>query len=179
MLIRHADAARDAAACAAIYAPFVAESAVSFEEEPPTPEQMAGRIEQISRTHPWLIAEDGGNAVGFAYATVHRARAAYRWAADVTVYVDPDHRRRGIAAELYRALLGLLDRQGIRIACAGITLPNQASVGLHGSLGFVHVGTYRRIGWKAGAWRDVGWWQLELQPAGDGRPSDPGPPARL
>ena len=177
MLIRYADASRDAAACAGIYAPFVSDSPVSFEEQAPTTPQMAERIERITRTHPWLVAQDGEQVIGFAYASPHRDRAAYRWAADVTAYVGSGWRRQGVGASLYRAVLQRLADQGIHVACAGIALPNDASVGLHESLGFVHVGTYRRIGFKAGAWRDVGWWQLELLPAGGGKPPEPATPS--
>ena len=179
MLIRHAQPASDAAACAAIYAPFVADSAVSFEEEPPDADEMRRRIERISAAYPWLVAESDGEVAGFAYGCPHRDRAAYRWAADVTVYVDEPYRRRGVGKALYGALLPLLHRQGLRIACAGITLPNDASVALHESCGFRPVGVYRRIGFKLGRWHDVGWWQLELDPAGDDPPGEPGPPLKL
>ena len=177
--IRHADPARDGAACAEIYAPFVRDSPVSFEEREPDAQEVADRIELTARTHPWLVAETDDRLVGYAYATAHRGRAAYQWAADVAVYVADGQRRKGIGRALYGALLPLLVRQGLRIACAGITLPNDASVALHEACGFEPVGVYRRIGWKAGAWRDVGWWQVELVRASDGRPPDPGPPARL
>jgi L-amino acid N-acyltransferase YncA len=176
MLIRHADAAGDAVACAAIYAPFVTGSAVSFELTPPSAEELAERIERYTTTHAWLVAENDDRVVGFAYATPHRERAAYRWATDVSVYVDSEHHRRGAGRALYRALFELLGRQGLQIACAGITLPNDASVALHESLGFEPVGVYRRIGWKAGAWRDVGWWQLQLGPQDERVPAEPAPP---
>jgi phosphinothricin acetyltransferase len=179
VLIRHAEPGRDGAACAEIYAPFVRDSAVSFEEQMLSGDEMAQRIERTSLTHPWLVAEADGAVVGFAYGTGHRERAAYRWAADVTVYVSEEHRRRGIGAALYGALLPLLGRQGFHVACAGITLPNEASVALHEKCGFGLVGVYRRIGWKLGAWHDVGWWQIELAPAGEQAPADPGPPVRL
>ena len=179
-LLRHADPARDAATCAAIYAPFVSEGAESFEEDAPTAAELARRMERTMRTHPWLVLEDAGRVVGYAYASQHRARAAYRWAADVAVYVDRAHHGRGAGRRLYSALLELLRRQGLRIACAGITMPNDASIGLHRALGFELVGTYRSIGFKQGAWRDVSWWQLLLAPAGDeGPPAEPGPPVRL
>jgi L-amino acid N-acyltransferase YncA len=179
--LRHADPARDAAACAAIYAPFVSASVASFEEQAPSAEELAARIERISRTHPWLVLEDAERVVGYAYASQHHTRAAYRWAADVAVYVDPGHHRRGAGRLLYTALLDLLRAQGLRIACAGIALPNDASVALHRAVGFEPVGTYRAIGWKAGAWRDVSWWQLQLAGGddGDGPPVEPGAPRRL
>jgi len=186
LLIRHADADWDAGPCAAIYAPFVRDSAVSFERYAPDADELARRIARISLTHPWLVAEgtpadpdDAAAIIGFAYAGPHRQRAAYRWAADVSVYVHAGQRRRGVGRALYRALLGLLLRQGLLVACAGITLPNDASVALHESLGFMPVGVYRRIGFKAGAWRDVGWWQLALAAPADREPVEPGPPARL
>ena len=179
-ILRHVDPARDGAVCAAIYAPYVTASAASFEERAPSPEELAARMERITRTHPWLVLEDAGRVVGYAYASQHRTRAAYRWAADVAVYVDPVHQRRGAGRRLYTALLELMRAQGLRIACAGITLPNDASVALHRSVGFEPVGTFRAIGWKAGAWRDVSWWQLALAPGGGGPPpAEPGAPPRL
>ncbi len=182
MLVRHADPERDGGACAAIYAPHVTHGIASFEEVAPTAAQLATRIAERSASYPWLVLEDEGRVVGYAYATQHRARAAYRWAADVAVYVESDSRRRGAGRQLYEALFELLRRQGLLIACAGVTLPNDASVGLHRALGFDHVGTYRAIGWKAGAWRDVSWWQLQLAPGGgdgDAPPQDPRGPQRL
>jgi L-amino acid N-acyltransferase YncA len=177
-MIRHADPSRDAAACAAIYGPFVSDSAVSFEEQPPDEREFARRIERGSQTHPWLVAERAQSVVGFAYGSPHRQRAAYRWAADVAVYVGEGQRRTGVGRALYETLLALLARQGFQVACAGITLPNDASVALHEAVGFTPVGVYRRIGFKCGRWRDVGWWQVELAPA-SGPPAPPGPPVKL
>lgn len=168
--IRDADPKRDAAACAAIYAPYVEASATSFEERAPSAEEIAARIEQSSATHPWLVAERGGEVLGYAYACQHRMRPAYRWAADVSVYVAGARRGQGVGRSLYEALFERLRRQGLRMACAGITLPNEASVALHERFGFVPVGVFGRIGWKEGAWRDVGWWQLDLSPASDDQP---------
>ena len=178
-MLRHADPARDGAACAAIYAPSVTGSVASFEEEPPGESEMARRIATTSERYPWLVAEEDDQAVGFAYASAHRERAAYRWAADAAVYVGEDYRGRGVGRTLYVALFELLVRQGIQVACAGITLPNDASVRLHEACGFELVGIYRRIGWKHGQWRDVAWWELELVPRGAETPSELGPPARL
>jgi L-amino acid N-acyltransferase YncA len=178
--LRHADPARDGAACAAIYEPYVTGTIATFEERAPSADEFAGRIERGSRTYPWLVLEDAGRIVGYAYASRHRERAAYRWAADVAIYVDPAHHGRGAGRRLYTALLELLRAQGMRVACAGITLPNDASVALHRAVGFEHVGTHRAIGWKAGAWRDVAWWQLRLSADdGGGPPAEPGPPLRL
>lgn len=180
MLVRHADPQRDGAACAAIYASYVDGSGVSFEDVAPTAAQFAARIAETSKRHPWLVLEDDGRIVAYAYASPHRARAGYRWAVDVAVYVDSAWQGRGAGRSLYEALLGLLRRQGLRSAVAGITLPNDASIGLHRALGFEQVGTYREIGWKAGAWRDVSWWQLRLAHCDDdGRPPEPRGPQQL
>jgi L-amino acid N-acyltransferase YncA len=180
VLIRHAVAALDAGVCAAVYRPFVESSVASLEERPPTENEFASRIERISRRYPWLVAAPDGEVIGYAYASEHRERAAYRWAADVAVYVEASHHGQGVGRALHDALFHLLRRQGLHIACAGITLPNEASVALHKASGFTAVGIYRRIGWKAGGWRDVGWWELELlEPTSDGPPPEPGPPARL
>src|SRR5438874_6938694 len=130
-MVRDADPQRDAAACAAIYAPYVTRAATSFEQEPPDAAAMAERIASTSATHPWLVAERDGRVVGFAYGCPHRARAAYRWAAEASVYVDAAEHGRGIGRELYDALLALLREQGFYTVCAGITLPNPASVALH------------------------------------------------
>jgi phosphinothricin acetyltransferase len=179
MLVRHADPARDAAACIAIYGPYVERTAVSFEEVAPTAQEFAAHIAATSERYPWLVIEDGGGVIGYAYATQHRARVAYRWAVDVGIYVDPARHRSGAGRVLYEALFELLRRQGLRSAVAGITLPNDASIGLHRALGFEHVGTYRAIGWKAGEWRDVAWWQLTLVRPGDDPPGEPLGPQRL
>jgi phosphinothricin acetyltransferase len=178
-VVRYADPDADAAACAAIYAPSVLDGVASFEEVAPDASEMAARIAKIGATHPWLVTERDGEVAGFAYGTQHRARRAYRWTAEVTVYVRPEHQRRGVGRELYSALLDLLRRQGFGLAVAGITLPNDPSVALHEALGFEPVGVYRRVGWKFGAWRDVGWWQLDLAPAADGQPPEPLPPPAL
>jgi phosphinothricin acetyltransferase len=162
--IRLATAA-DAEAVAAIYAPFCTSSIVSFEESAPTPAEMAGRIGRLTARYPWLVFDAGGVA-GYAYAGPHRERAAYRWAVDVTVYVHPDHRRRGVGRALYAALFPLLARQGYHRAFAGVALPNDASEALHRAAGFEEVGVYREVGYKLGAWRDVRWFQRPLLPAG-------------
>jgi phosphinothricin acetyltransferase len=174
--IRSANLARDAAACVAIYAPYVASGATSFEEEPPDPAEFAERIAGIAATYPWLVAERDGEMVGYSYACPHRARPAYRWAVEVSVYVAAGEHRRGYGRALYVELVERLRAQRFQVACAGITLPNEASVALHESLGFAPVGVYRRIGWKDGSWRDVGWWQLELAPVTEGHPPEPLPP---
>ena len=171
--IRDADPARDAAACAAIYAPHVEGGVVSFEERAPGEAEMAARIERYGASHAWLVAEREGGVAGYAYATAFNERPAYRWSASVSVYIAEDARGQGIGRALYVALFERLRERGFRMACAGITLPNAASVGLHESLGFRLVGVNREIGWKHGAWHDVGWYQLELSPAGEKPPAEP------
>lgn len=168
MSVRAADPDRDAAACAAIYAPYVTASVATFEIDPPSPADIARRM---AASHLWLVAtaQDGAVA-GYAYASTHRERAAYRWAADVAVYVDAGHTGQGVGRALYAELLPRLRDQGLWTLCAGIALPNAASEALHRRSGFTPVGTYRRIGWKAGAWRDVRWWQLDLRPGEEGPP---------
>jgi L-amino acid N-acyltransferase YncA len=180
MLIRHADPGRDDVACAAIYAPNVSEGLASLEERAPEPREMAERIRIISVTHPWLVAEIDGEVAGYAYGSRHHDRAAYRWSADVTVYISAAHHRRGVGRALYGALFGLLERQGIYELCAGVTLPNDASVALHESMGFVPVGVYRDVAFKFGRWYSVGWWQMSLAPRVEGEaPGEIGPPQRL
>ncbi|HEY1853093.1 MAG TPA: GNAT family N-acetyltransferase [Solirubrobacterales bacterium] len=176
LTIRDADPVRDAAACAAIYAPAVEDGAISFELRAPAPEEIAERMRRYQRTHPWLVAERGGKVVGYAYACSFNERPAYRWSTAVSVYVAAAERGRGRGRALYEELFARLRRQGLRMACAGITLPNPASVGLHEALGFRPVGVYGEIGWKQGAWQDVGWWQLELCPPAAGPPAEPLPP---
>jgi phosphinothricin acetyltransferase len=162
VLVRLADPERDAAACAAIYAPHVDPGPASFEDVPPTPEEIARRMRSA---HVWLVAtDDDGTVAGYAYASPHRDRAAYRWAVDVAAYVADAHQGRGVGRALYAALLPAVRERGFKSACAGITLPNDASVALHERSGFEPVGVYRRIGFKAGKWRDVGWWQIILAP---------------
>jgi len=166
--------ASDAAAIASIYAPIVSETTISFEIEPPTPEGMAERIVRTVAMYPWLVADRDGRVVGYAYSSQHRERAAYRWSVDVSAYVSADFRRSGIGRALYKRLFSILRAQKFRSAFAGITLPNDASVGLHEAMGFTPLGIYKEVGFKLGQWRDVGWWQLAL--SGDaGQPDEPVP----
>ncbi|MPY74803.1 MAG: GNAT family N-acetyltransferase [Alphaproteobacteria bacterium] len=155
-------ATADAAAMQAIYAPIVETTAISFEEIPPTVEEMAERVETTLRSYPYLVAENGGRVVGFAYASQHRARAAYRRSVDVTVYVAEHARGAGVGRALYGDLLPMLAERGFHAAFGGIALPNPGSVALHEAMGFEHVGVYREVGFKLGRWHDVGWWQRLL-----------------
>lgn len=151
---------RDAAGIHAIYAPIVSDTIVSFEIDPPGESQIAQRMAATLRKYPWLVLEDGEGIAGYAYAGEHRERLAYQWSVDVSCYVHPRARRRGAGKALYRALIRVLRAQGFCSAFAGIALPNAASVALHESVGFKPLGVYRNVGYKLGAWRDSGWWQL-------------------
>lgn len=162
----------DAAALSAIYAPSVTAAVASFELVAPTAEEMAERLARFTALSPWLVCEVDGAVCGYAYASRHHERAAFQWALDSAVYVAASHHRRGIARALYTALFELLRLQGFYSVHAGITLPNPASVALHEALGFRAIGVYPRVGYKLGAWRDVGRWQLELRP----RDREPAPP---
>jgi L-amino acid N-acyltransferase YncA len=163
----------DAAPIVDIYAPQVLRTAVSFEVEPPSVAAMAERIARVTGSLPWLLLEEGGAVLGYAYATPFNERAAYAWTVDVAVYVREDVRRRGAATALYTALLGALRRAGFRNAVAIIALPNGPSVALHESLGFRRVALYPSVGFKLGAWRDVGHWLLPLRDTGEAPAAPP------
>jgi L-amino acid N-acyltransferase YncA len=162
----------DATAIAAIYSPYVQNTAISFETEPPMAEILANRIARTLETHPWLVAEFDGNVVGYTYAGKHRERPAYRWTVDTTIYLDTAAHRRGIGRALYRALLNTLRQQGFRSAFAEIVMPNAASVRLHESLGFKAIGVHEYIGLKLGRWHDIGYWRIGLA---EPMPSPPEP----
>lgn len=163
-LIRLANDA-DAEALQAIYAPYVLNTAISFELEPPTVDEMRERVRKYLILFPWLVCEDRqGEIAGYVYASKHRERAAYQWSVDVTAYVHPRAQRSGIARGLYTSLFALLRLQGFYNAYAGIALPNDASVGAHRAVGFQAVGVYKNVGYKLGKWHDVSWWSLALQP---------------
>ena len=144
----------DAAAMLAIYAPYVRDSAISFETEPPSEEEFRQRIRSA--------LEAGGSVLGYAYAGRFHARRAYQWTVEVTAYVRPDQHRKGVGYGLYTSLLGCLALQGFRAAVGVIALPNPASVGLHERMGFAPAGVLRAVGYKHGRWHDVGWWQRAL-----------------
>lgn len=163
----------DAGACAAIYTPYVLDTAITFETEPPSAAQLAERIAAAQETHAWLVLVDEGRVVGYAYGGQYKTRPAYRWSCEVSIYLESGRRRTGGGRALYEALFARLAERGFRTAVAGMTLPNDASVGLHRALGFEPVGTYRRIGWKHDTWHDVAWAQRPLAP-GDSPP----PPLR-
>jgi phosphinothricin acetyltransferase len=152
----------DAVAIQRIYAPIVLETAISFEEVPPTVEEIAARIASTLNRHPYLVAVSGGDVCGYVYASAHAEREAYRHSVNTTVYIAPEVRGTGVGRALYAVLLPELARRRFHAAFAGIALPNPASVGLHESIGFEPVGIYREVGLKFGRWHDVGWWQRLL-----------------
>jgi len=165
-------ATRDARGVLAIYAPVVRETTISFEYEPPSVEEMSDRIASTLESHPWLVAESDGQVVGYAYASAHRQRAAYAWSVDTSVYIADTWRARGVGRALYDELLDRLTHQGYVNAYAGIALPNDASVALHEACGFTYVGVFPSVGFKFGAWHDVGWWHCRLAD-GPGAPEAP------
>jgi len=162
----------DGEACAAIYAPYVTNTAITFEIDPPLSVEMSARIAAAVRTHAWVVLEDEGRVVGYAYGGPYKSRSAYRWSCEVSVYLEHDRQRTGGGRALYDALFLRLAERGFRTAVAGMTLPNDASVGLHHAMGFEPVGTYRRIGWKHNAWHDVAWAQRTIA-TGQDPPADP------
>ena len=164
----------DAQAISEIYAPFVSESATSFEAVSPDAAEIQKRIKEVTLKFPWLVFEAGGRVLGYAYGSTHRTRHAYQWSTDVSVYIHETARKHGVGRALYLALFDVLRRQGYFNAYAGITLPNPGSVRLHESMGFTPVGVYSRAGFKFGQWHDVVWLQLRLleeaAPKGDPQP---------
>ena len=154
----------DAEPIQSIYAPFCGpDSIVSFEMGAPSVDEVRRRISSTLQRYPWLVIDDGGTVLGYSYASVHNERAAYRWSVNTAIYVRHGQQRRGMGGALYDSLFAALRLQGFVNAYAGITLPNEPSVWLHRALGFEEVGVYRSVGFKAGAWRDVAWWQLALR----------------
>ncbi|MBD2701326.1 N-acetyltransferase family protein [Spirosoma sp. BT702] len=154
----------DAPAILAIYGPYIQQTSITFEYDVPSADEFAGRIRTIQQQLPYLVAEADGNVVGYAYAAKHRDRTAYQWSVETSVYVHPDAHRKGIARQLYTTLFDLLRRQEYYNVYAGITLPNPKSESFHQSFGFEQIGIYKHIGYKFGAWHDVVWYQLSLQP---------------
>ena len=154
--------AEDASGIAGIYNHFVKETVVTFEETPVEAPRMAARISEVTRQFPWLVWEEGGPVLGYAYATRWKERTAYRFCVETTIYLAPEAIGRGIGTGLYRGLIEELRGRGIHSAIGGIALPNPASIALHEKVGFVPIGTFKEVGWKLGRWVDVGYWELIL-----------------
>jgi len=152
----------DAADIVAIYNHYVATTTISFEESPVSVEEMAQRITDVSTKLPWYVFEQDGQVVAYAYATPWRVRAAYRFSVETTVYVSPEHPRRGIGSQLYRTLIEALRERQIGVLIGGIAQPNVASVALHEAFGFEKVAHFRQVGRKFEQWVDVGYWELLL-----------------
>ena len=162
----------DCTAIAEIYDHYVKSTIVSFEYIAPDADEMASRMRDVMQVYPWLVAEENGLVLAYAYGSPHRARRAYRWSCDVSVYAHHNHHRRGVGRTLYQALLALLKEQGFANAFAGIALPNDPSIGLHEALGFHKIGIFEKVGHKFDSWHDVGWWSCALQ-EDDYRPHEP------
>ncbi|KTG10469.1 hypothetical protein AUR64_08505 [Haloprofundus marisrubri] len=165
----------DAEAVQRLYAPYVRDTAISFERTPPTHAEMRTRMTTTLDSLPWLVYEKEGRILGYAYAGAHREREAYQWSVDLSVYVAADAHRRGIARGLYTALFGILDAQGYVNLYAGTTIPNPRSVGFHRAMGFESVGVYENVGYKHGEWHDVQWFSRTLR----SHPENPDPPVPL
>ena len=167
-MIRSADSA-DAHRICTIYNHYIATTTISFEEEPVTAADMAKRIADVDEARlPWLVMLDGDKLVGYAYATKWRVRAAYRFAVETTVYLDPDYAGKGAGTVLYKTLLDELRQRGLHLAIGGIAQPNEASVRLHERLGFKKVAHFEEVGLKFGRWVDVGYWKLKLNESSSG-----------
>ena len=152
----------DAQALADIYNPYIRDTLITFEEEPVSGETMAARITQVTGSYPWLVWEEAGAVVGYAYGSTWRTRHAFRFSVETTVYLVPGHQQKGIGTRLYEALLAELSARGFHSALGCLTLPHASSVRLHEKLGFQKVGHMREAGWKFGGWVDVGFWERRL-----------------
>lgn len=155
--------AADAPALAAIYNPYIRDTTITFEEVPVTVEEMAARVAKVTEAHPWLVWEEEGRVLGYAYSSVWRARAAYRHSTETAIYLAMDQRQKGVGTRLYQALLDELRVRGFHLVLGGLALPNEASVRLHERLGFRKAGHMREAGRKFGRWIDVGFWELLLE----------------
>lgn len=160
-MIRLADS-NDAAGIAAIYNPYILDTIITFEEEPLAPETVVERVDRVSKTFPWLVFEQQGKLLGYAYAQPWKDRSAYRYTCETSIYLAQDARGKGIGVQLYTELLDRLSQHGMRVAIAGIALPNPASIALHEKLGFHKVAHFEAVGIKFNRQIDVGYWQRSL-----------------
>ena len=152
----------DAASILNIYAPYIEKTSFTFETEVPSTEEFANRIHSYLQNWPWLVCEINGEVAGYAYGSKYRERTGYQWCAECSVYVHDDFQRRGVAKALYAALIEILKLQGFRNLYAVINTPNDRSVAFHEQMGFEYFATYQNVGYKLGKWKNVGWWQLQL-----------------
>jgi L-amino acid N-acyltransferase YncA len=152
----------DAVVMLAIYAPYIRNTSITFETGVPKVADFANRIRSYLDSWPWLVYEKDGQVVGYAYASRYRERVAYQWSVECSVYIHEDHLRSGIGRTLYTALFSILKAQGFITVYAVINLPNDRSVAFHESMGFKYFATFEKVGYKLGNWKDVGWWQLQL-----------------
>lgn len=153
----------DADSIARIYNHYILNTVVTFEEQAVSSQEMAARIAEVtSASLPWLVAEDAGRIVGYAYASKWKGRCAYRFSVESTVYLDPDCVGKGYGTRLYESLFAALRERGMHVAIGGIALPNPASIGLHEKLGLKKVAHFSEVGFKFDQWIDVGYWQATL-----------------
>ena len=162
ILIRPAVLA-DAAGILQVYSPYIKNTVITFETEVPEIEEFTARIETIKNKYPYLVCESGGNIIGYAYASKHGERSAYKYSVDVSIYVDPDHQQKGIGKALYSNLFEALKAYDLYTAYASITLPNEKSIRLHKAFGFHEIGTCHNVGYKNGRWLDLIWLEKPLK----------------
>ena len=161
-MIRKSDVS-DSVAIANIYNHYIKNTIITFEEKELTPDEISRRIENVfSESLPWIVAENGGKMIGYAYATKWKTRSAYRFSVESTVYLEPSSVGNGIGSRLYNELLSLLKDSGIHVVLGGIALPNPSSIALHEKFGFKQVARFKEVGIKFGKWIDVGYWQLQF-----------------
>ena len=151
--------ASDAEQILGIYRPLVEDTAISFELTPPDAGEMATRIESALMSHEWLVADDAAGIAGYASASRYRAREAYRFSAETSVYIQDACRGKGLGRALYKALFDSLESRGFQRAYAAIALPNAASIALHKGMEFDEIGTFSAAGFKFDRWHDISWWQ--------------------
>jgi phosphinothricin acetyltransferase len=171
----------DAASLLEIYRPYVEGTAVSFETETPSVQAFADRIDKALNGWAWLVAEEDGQCVGYAYGGPHRERAAYRWSTETSAYIRAGWQGKGLGKMLYQALFERLAERGYCNALAVVVVPNDASVALHLAVGFEAVGVFKRGGHKFDTWHDVMWLQraLRTSPPDEDRGTAPGTPWRV
>ncbi|MDF7809184.1 GNAT family N-acetyltransferase [Pontiellaceae bacterium B12219] len=152
----------DVPALCEIYNHYVSHTVITFEEAPVSETEMTRRIDEVTRRYPWLVFEQGGTLVGFAYASTWKSRSAFRYSAESTVYVSPDSIGQRIGSQLYEALFSRLPALELHSVVGGIALPNPASVKLHERFGFKKVAHFNEMGRKFNQWIDLGYWELLL-----------------